>query len=133
MKLLSSLVYIAVVAVSLPAALGQAVPACPADLASSPDCADVINPNACYNEFGFRGANTLNCIEGTSKADKARKVGSPSPLILSCPVSPLSNSLPLPHPLLFYSIHMLTQLQVCKCCGCIGAKLCSWASTNKLC
>lgn len=48
--------------------------ACPADLAATEDCADVINPNACYNEFGFRDKQTLSCIEGKNDADRARKV-----------------------------------------------------------
>ncbi|CAK7234553.1 hypothetical protein SBRCBS47491_008986 [Sporothrix bragantina] len=95
MKLPYSLAYAITMAVWLPAACAQTVPACPADLAATADCADVINPNACYNEFGFRGQQTLNCIEGKDNADRARKV--------------------------------------CKCCGCIGPKLCNWASQNKLC
>ncbi|OAA65761.1 hypothetical protein SPI_02548 [Niveomyces insectorum RCEF 264] len=64
---------IAVVLTWLPAVLGQIIPACPAELASTDDCADVINPNACYNEYGFRGAQTLACIEGKDNADRARK------------------------------------------------------------
>ncbi|CAK7219910.1 hypothetical protein SEUCBS140593_004052 [Sporothrix eucalyptigena] len=72
MKLLSLGV---IIAVFQPAIWAQSVPACPADLAATTDCADVINPNACYNEFGFRGQQTLNCIEGKDNADKARKTG----------------------------------------------------------
>ncbi len=74
MKLPSAIVSAVAVAVWLPPVLGQAVPACSADLATSEDCAAVINPNACYNEFGFRGQQTLNCVEGKNNADKARKV-----------------------------------------------------------
>ncbi|ERS97595.1 hypothetical protein HMPREF1624_05766 [Sporothrix schenckii ATCC 58251] len=81
--MLSSL-YTVAVCLSLSATpMAQTVPACPADLAASTDCADVINPNACYNEFGFRGQQTLNCIEGKDKADKARKVGALSTIIIS--------------------------------------------------
>ncbi|KAL1893282.1 hypothetical protein Sste5346_006458 [Sporothrix stenoceras] len=76
MKIPSSHLYAIVVGLYLPATtISQAVPACPADLAATADCADVINPNACYNEFGFRGQQTLNCIDGKSNADKARKLG----------------------------------------------------------
>ena len=39
------------------------------------DCADVINPNACYNQFRFN-AQTLQCIDGKDNADRARKVRS---------------------------------------------------------
>jgi hypothetical protein len=49
-------------------------PACSADLASSDDCADVIDPIACYNEMGFRGSGTLQCIDGKNNTDRARKV-----------------------------------------------------------
>jgi hypothetical protein len=71
MKLSRSLGF---VALWLAMALGQQVPVCSQELASTDDCADVINPNACYNEYGFRGTQTLACIEGKDNADRARKV-----------------------------------------------------------
>jgi len=37
------------------------------------ECYDVINPNACYNQFRFN-ARTLQCIDGKDDADRARKV-----------------------------------------------------------
>ncbi|KAK4213378.1 hypothetical protein QBC37DRAFT_463890 [Rhypophila decipiens] len=46
---------------------------CTRQLAATNDCADVINPNACYNQFKFSGTRTLSCIEGKSDADRARK------------------------------------------------------------
>ncbi|KAI1340278.1 hypothetical protein F5Y15DRAFT_415167 [Xylariaceae sp. FL0016] len=61
--------------VALGAALAfcQTVPECSAELAATDDCADVINANACYNEFRFQGTQTLTCIGGTDDADKKRK------------------------------------------------------------
>ncbi|PKS05656.1 hypothetical protein jhhlp_008175 [Lomentospora prolificans] len=46
---------------------------CTKELANDIDCADVINPTACYNMFRFRNAQTLQCIEGTDNVDRARK------------------------------------------------------------
>ncbi|KAL7623255.1 hypothetical protein AAE478_006936 [Parahypoxylon ruwenzoriense] len=57
----------------LTAALSQQVPACPRELAETDDCADVINANACYNQFRFRNNQTLSCIGGTDNDDRARK------------------------------------------------------------
>ncbi|KAK0738861.1 hypothetical protein B0T18DRAFT_289485, partial [Schizothecium vesticola] len=36
------------------------------------DCAHVIAPVACYNQFKFNSASTFTCIEGKDDADKAR-------------------------------------------------------------
>ena len=47
---------------------------CTRKLAATNDCADVINPNACYNQYKFSGTRTLSCIEGKSDADRQRKV-----------------------------------------------------------
>ena len=38
------------------------------------DCAQVIAPVACYNQFKFNSASTFTCIEGKDDADKARMV-----------------------------------------------------------
>ncbi|KAK1761748.1 hypothetical protein QBC33DRAFT_462738 [Phialemonium atrogriseum] len=54
-------------------ALGQTTTVCTADLASTDDCADVINPIACYNQFGFSGTRTLACIDGKNDAERSRK------------------------------------------------------------
>ena len=70
---------IGLIALWITMALGQAVPACNRTLADSEDCADVINPNACYNEYGFRtGTQTLRCVDGKDDADRARKVWLPT-------------------------------------------------------
>ncbi|KAI1498915.1 hypothetical protein F5X99DRAFT_411618 [Biscogniauxia marginata] len=54
-------------------ALGQDVPECTRELAATDDCADVINANACYNQFRFTSPRTLTCIGGTDDADRIRK------------------------------------------------------------
>lgn len=54
-------------------ALGQTTTVCTAELASTDDCADVINPIACYNQFGFSGTRTLSCIDGKTDAERSRK------------------------------------------------------------
>ena len=41
------------------------------------DCANVIAPVACYNQFKFNSASTFTCIEGKDDADKARMVRRP--------------------------------------------------------
>ena len=58
----------------LATALAQGNVECTSELASTDDCAAVINPAACYNMFQFRDAQTLGCIEGVDDADRARKV-----------------------------------------------------------
>lgn len=58
----------------LATAFSQQIVECTKELVSDVDCADVINPTACYNQFRFRNAQTLQCIEGTDNADRARKV-----------------------------------------------------------
>ncbi|KAI1375123.1 hypothetical protein F4677DRAFT_446628 [Hypoxylon crocopeplum] len=54
-------------------ALSQQIPACSRELAETDDCADVINANACYNQFRFRDNQTLSCIGGTDNNDRAKK------------------------------------------------------------
>jgi membrane protein required for beta-lactamase induction len=54
-------------------------PECTRDLAATDDCADVINANACYNQFRFKNAQTLTCIHGKDNNDKIRKVNNPLP------------------------------------------------------
>lgn len=54
--------------------LGQQVPECSRELAATDDCADVINANACYNQFRFRDNQTLSCIGGTNNDERAKKV-----------------------------------------------------------
>lgn len=53
---------------------GQSSTDCPADLLATDDCAAIINPIACYNQMRW-SARTLTCIEGTSDADRKKKVG----------------------------------------------------------
>ncbi|KAI6358285.1 hypothetical protein MCOR25_007384 [Pyricularia grisea] len=50
----------------------QRYPECTSDLVRTDDCADVINPAACYNQFRWN-ARTLTCIEGVNDADRKRK------------------------------------------------------------
>lgn len=61
---------------------GQGGQECTAEMVRTDDCAAVINPAACYNQFRFN-ANTLRCIEGTDNADRARKVRGPGIHFLS--------------------------------------------------
>ncbi|RYO89715.1 hypothetical protein DL766_001444 [Monosporascus sp. MC13-8B] len=65
---------LACVSAFLAVALGQQFPACTSEHAATDDCADVINANACYNQFRFRDNQTLSCIHGTDNEDRARKV-----------------------------------------------------------
>ncbi|TLD15735.1 uncharacterized protein PgNI_00138 [Pyricularia grisea] len=51
----------------------QRYPECTSDLVRTDDCADVINPAACYNQFRWN-ARTLTCIEGVNDADRKRKI-----------------------------------------------------------
>ena len=54
--------------------LAQSYPECTADLVRTDDCAGVIDANACYNKNGFRGTQTLQCIEGKDDAEKKKRV-----------------------------------------------------------
>ncbi|KAI1488790.1 hypothetical protein F5X96DRAFT_643581 [Biscogniauxia mediterranea] len=56
------------------AGFGQQAVECTRELAATDDCADVINANACYNQFRFTSRQTLTCIGGTDDADRIRKV-----------------------------------------------------------
>jgi len=51
----------------------QEFPECTRELIRTDDCADVINPNACYNQFRWN-SRTLSCIDGVDDADRRRKV-----------------------------------------------------------
>ncbi|KAK0668107.1 hypothetical protein QC762_000530 [Podospora pseudocomata] len=53
--------------------LGQSMQECTRELARTDECADVINPNACYNMYRFNSARTLSCIEGKDDAERKRK------------------------------------------------------------
>ncbi|KLU89849.1 hypothetical protein MAPG_08818 [Magnaporthiopsis poae ATCC 64411] len=61
-------------AVWMALAFGQAqqYPVCTADLVKTDECADVINPAACYNQFRWN-ARTLGCIEGTNDKERQKK------------------------------------------------------------
>lgn len=63
----------------LATALGQNMGPCTREMARTDGCAAVINPNACYNQFRFRNAQTLQCIEGADDNEKAQRVRSPNP------------------------------------------------------
>lgn len=62
------------------ATLAQTYPECTAELVRTDDCAGVIDANACYNKFGFRNAQTLQCIEGKDDAEKKKRVRIIQPL-----------------------------------------------------
>ncbi|CAI4220172.1 unnamed protein product [Parascedosporium putredinis] len=64
-----------VLSILLATVAAQTEQVCTQELVKDVDCADVINPTACYNMFRFRNAQTLSCIEGTDNADRARKPG----------------------------------------------------------
>jgi len=44
---------------------------CDEDVIQTEDCAEVISPIACYNQFKWN-AQTLTCIEGTDAEKKAK-------------------------------------------------------------
>ena len=67
---LSILLTTALVAV----AYGQTATECTRELAATDDCADVINANACYNQFRFQSNQTLSCIGGADNNERAKKV-----------------------------------------------------------
>ncbi|KAK4234630.1 hypothetical protein C8A03DRAFT_47091 [Achaetomium macrosporum] len=47
-------------------------PECTQELLRTDDCAVVVNPTACYNQFRW-STRTLGCIDGTNDADRKRK------------------------------------------------------------
>ncbi|KAK4228701.1 hypothetical protein QBC38DRAFT_474550 [Podospora fimiseda] len=55
-------------------ALGQKPLECTREVARTDDCAAVINPNACYNQFRWN-SRTLSCIDGANDAERKRRVG----------------------------------------------------------
>ncbi|KAI1384941.1 uncharacterized protein F4822DRAFT_416759 [Hypoxylon trugodes] len=57
----------------LVAVLGQQFPECTRDVAATDDCADVIDANACYNQFRFQNNQTLSCINGKDNNERALK------------------------------------------------------------
>jgi hypothetical protein len=70
MKLTLSL---SLLALFLGAVSAQEFPECTQDLLRTDDCAVVVNPTACYNQFRW-STRTLACIDGTDDADRKRKV-----------------------------------------------------------
>jgi hypothetical protein len=64
-------------------ATAQSYPECTAEVARTDACAAVIDANACYNKVGFRNAQTLTCIDGTSDADKKKKVSADFCILVS--------------------------------------------------
>jgi hypothetical protein len=59
-------------------ALGQAGQECTREMIKTDDCLDVINANACYNQFRFRaGKQTLQCIHGENDTERAQKARLP--------------------------------------------------------
>ncbi|PVI01264.1 hypothetical protein DM02DRAFT_525381 [Periconia macrospinosa] len=51
-----------------------AFPECTRALAQTENCLAVINANACYNQFKFSGATTLQCVDGKNDADRKQKI-----------------------------------------------------------
>ncbi|KAK1833700.1 hypothetical protein QBC39DRAFT_328968 [Podospora conica] len=45
---------------------------CTPEVVEDIDCANVIAPVACYNQYKFTSPNAFTCIEGENDADKAR-------------------------------------------------------------
>lgn len=54
-------------------ALGQNYPECTRELLRTDDCAAVVNPNACYNQFRW-SARTLSCIDGENDTQRKQRV-----------------------------------------------------------
>jgi hypothetical protein len=55
-------------------ALGQEFPECTKELLRTDECAAVVNPNACYNQFRWN-ARTLGCIDGANDTERKQRVG----------------------------------------------------------
>jgi hypothetical protein len=72
-----------ILALLLTFATAQSYPECTAEVARTDACAAVIDANACYNKVGFRNAQTLTCIDGTSDADKKKKVSADFCILVS--------------------------------------------------
>ncbi|KAL2168322.1 hypothetical protein VTG60DRAFT_7366 [Thermothelomyces hinnuleus] len=54
------------------AVLGQEFQECTKELIRTDDCAAVINPTACYNQFRWT-SRTLSCIDGVDDAERKRR------------------------------------------------------------
>jgi hypothetical protein len=54
-------------------ALGQNYPECTRELLRTDECAAVVNPNACYNQFRW-SARTLSCIDGENDTQRKQRV-----------------------------------------------------------
>jgi hypothetical protein len=70
MKLASSF---GLIALCFTMVLCQEFPECTKELLRTDDCADVINPAACYNQFRWN-TRTLQCIDGANDSERRRKV-----------------------------------------------------------
>ena len=88
---------LAFLALWLTIVLAQQATVCTNELATSDDCADVLNPIACYNQYRFNGARTLTCIEGKDDADRKRKARQPLLSMQSSPDQKITNIVPDRH------------------------------------
>lgn len=52
---------------------GQQFPECTRELLRTDECAAVVNPSACYNQFRWN-TRTLGCIDGTNDAERKKRV-----------------------------------------------------------
>jgi hypothetical protein len=54
-------------------AQNQEFPECTRELLRTDDCAAVVNPSACYNQFRWN-TRTLGCIDGLNDAERKKRV-----------------------------------------------------------
>ncbi len=64
---------VGLIALSVPAVLGQTYPACTRTLLRTDECAAVVNPSACYNQFRWN-TRTLQCIDGANDTERKARV-----------------------------------------------------------
>ncbi|KAL2142344.1 hypothetical protein VTI28DRAFT_1236 [Corynascus sepedonium] len=69
MRLATSL---GLIAVFFRAALSQEFPECTKELLRTDECAAVVNPTACYNQFRW-SARTLGCIDAEDDAERKKR------------------------------------------------------------
>ena len=64
---------VGLIALFVPAVLGQTYPVCTRTLLRTDECAAVVNPSACYNQFRWN-TRTLQCIDGTDDTERKARV-----------------------------------------------------------
>jgi hypothetical protein len=103
---------VGLVALFAPAVLAQTYPACTRELLRTDECAAVVNPSACYNQFRWN-TRTLACIDGANDTERKARVSFERDRKQSNGPADCSKA--------------------CKCCACVGTVMCNWVTQNKYC